>query len=88
MNPGNWNLNPMANYAGMPYDQTHSVGRLNVPPYYDQFNNFHAAGPSYNNGVLFQSSRQFQSDKKEVVVEAPRLEQQAPWKNKRKGKSC
>ena len=42
MNPGNWNLNPMANYAGLPYEQTNAVERWNVAPYDDQFNNFHA----------------------------------------------
>ena len=43
MNRDNWNLNPMANYAGLPCEQTISVGRWNVPPYDDQFHNFHAA---------------------------------------------
>lgn len=80
MNHGNWNLNPMANYAGLPYEQTISVGRWNVPPYDDQFHNFYAAEPSYSNGVIFQSSRQCQSDEVEVVV-------QAPSRNKGKGKS-
>ena len=93
MNPSNWNLNPMANYASLPYEQTNSVGRWNVPPYDDQFNNFHAAGPSYSNGVFFQLSRQFQSDETEVVVQvqqlepqAPQQETQAPSQNKGKGK--
>ena len=75
MNPGNWNLNPAANYAGLPYERTNSVGRWNVPQY-DEFNNFHAARPSYSNGVFFQSSRQFQSDETEVVVQAPQLKPQ------------
>lgn len=74
----------MANYAGLPYEQTISVGRWNIPPYDDQFHNFHAAGPSYSNGMIFQSSRQCQSDEAEVVVQAP---QQAPSQNKGKGKS-
>jgi len=52
MNHGNWNLNPMANYAGLPYKQTIYVGRWNVPPYDDKFHNFHAAGPSYSNGLI------------------------------------
>ena len=77
----------MANYACLPYEQTISVGRWNVPPYDDQFHNFHAAGPSYSNGVIFQSSRQFQSDEAEVVVLAPQQEPQAPSQNKGKGKS-
>ena len=76
MNHGNWNLNPMANYAGLPYEQTISVGRWNVPPYDDQFHNFYAAEPSYSNGVIFQSSRQCQSDEVEVVVQAPSRKQQ------------
>ena len=90
-----WQLeNPMANYAGLPYEQTNSVGRWNVPPYDDLFNNFHAAGPSYSNSVFFQLSRQFQSNETEVVVQEPQLEPQAPQQktqaplqNKGKGKS-
>jgi len=76
MNPGNWNLNPMANYAALPYEQTNSVGCWNVPPYDNQFNNFHTAGPSYSNGMFFQSSHQFRSHITEVVVQGPQLERQ------------
>ena len=94
MNPHNWNLNPMANYAGLPYKQTNSVGHWNVPPYEDQCNNFHAAGPTDINGLFFQSSCQFPPDETEVVVQAPQLEPQvrqqetqAPLQKKKKGKS-
>ncbi|PFX30701.1 hypothetical protein AWC38_SpisGene4501 [Stylophora pistillata] len=87
MNSGNWNLNPMANYAGLPYEQTNSVGRWNVPPYNDQLNSIHAAGPSYSNGVFFQSSRQFQSNETEVVGQALQQESQTPSQNKGKKKS-
>ena len=55
MNPSNWNLNPMANYAGLRYEQTNSVGRWFVPSYDDLFKgfiNFHVAGPSDGNGYI------------------------------------
>lgn len=76
----------MANYAGLPYEQTNSVGRWNVPPYDNQFNNFHAAGPSYSNGV-FPVDTQFISDETEVVVQVLQQETQAPSQKKGKGKS-
>jgi len=47
----------------------------------------HAAGPSYGNGMIFQSSCQLQSDEAEVVVQAPQQEPQAPSQKKGKGKS-
>ena len=37
--------------------------------------------------MFFQSSRQFQSDETEVVLQAPQLKPQAPSQNKGKGKS-
>ena len=87
MNHGNWNLNPMSNYAGLRYEQTSSVGHWNVPPYDDQYHNFYAAGPSYGNGMIFQLSRQLQSDEAEVVVQALQQEPQVPSQKKHKGKS-
>ena len=44
----------MANYARLPYEQTSSVGHLNILPYDDQYHNFHADGPSYGNDMIFQ----------------------------------
>ena len=72
----------MSDYAGLRYEQTSSVGHWNVPPYDDQYHNFYAGGPSYGNGMIFQSSCQLQSDEAEVVVQALQQEPQAPSQKK------
>ena len=63
MNPYGWNLNPMASY---PSELPNSVRPLNVPPYDDRFSHQHVAGRFFENGAIFQKTRQFPSDEVEV----------------------
>ena len=61
MNPCGWNLNP-----SYPSELTNSVRPWNVPPFDDQISHPYVAGRFFENGAIFQRTRQFPTDEVEV----------------------